>query len=133
MYSGVMKVLGNRDRVDVFKSEFMKIQGAIHHTAKVKGFWGRGAAEDPAAPVHGNFGEKIALAHSELSEALEAHREGDKPSEKIPNYTCIEEEFADVIVRLLDTGAAYGYDIVGALLAKMDYNLTRPPKHGKEY
>jgi NTP pyrophosphatase (non-canonical NTP hydrolase) len=81
-----------------------------------------------------SFGDVIALMHSELSEALEADREGDSPSKKIPAFTCIEEEFADVIIRILDTAHQRGYRIGPAILAKHIYNKTRPHKHGgKKY
>jgi len=53
-------------------------------------------------PRECNFGEAIALIHSELSEALEADRNHIEVSEHIPEFTGIEEEIADVIIRCLD-------------------------------
>jgi NTP pyrophosphatase (non-canonical NTP hydrolase) len=77
-----------------------------------------------------NDGELIALMHSELSEALEGLRHGNPPSDHIPEFSAIEEEFADVIIRILDMSQARGYRIGEAVLAKMEFNRNRPYKHG---
>jgi NTP pyrophosphatase (non-canonical NTP hydrolase) len=76
----------------------------------------------------------IALMHSELSEALEADRVDNPTSKKIPEFSQIEEEFADVILRVLETSKERHYRIAAAVLAKHEYNLTRPKMHGgKKY
>lgn len=75
-------------------------------------------------PVERNFGEVVALMHSELSEALEAHRK-DLRDDKLPGRSGIEVEFADCIIRILDTAAAMGLDVPGALIEKNRYNRTR--------
>ena len=78
-------------------------------------------------------GEKIALMHAELSEALEALRTGDAPSDHIPEFSGSEEEFADVILRLANFAGARGQRLGLAVVAKHKYNLTRPYKHGKKF
>ena len=77
-----------------------------------------------------NFPRNIALMHSELSEALEADREGNGRSVKAPGFSQIEEELADVIIRIMQTSHTWGHDVAGAVKAKMAYNATRPKMHG---
>ena len=81
---------------------------------------------DPAtgAPVTRNFGEVVALMHSELSEALEADRKGLK-DDKLPHRDGREVEFADLIIRVLDTSAALGLDVAGAIIEKNRFNRMR--------
>lgn len=47
-------------------------------------------------------GELIALMHSELSEALEAARHGNPPDDKIPEFTGLEAELGDTVIRIMD-------------------------------
>lgn len=71
------------------------------------------------------FAVGIALLHSELSEALEAHRNED--------WELVKEELADVAIRLGDLCGQYGIDLDKAVLDKMKYNETRARLHGKTY
>lgn len=93
-------------------------QTLAHRTAVNAGWY-----HDPATgqPVQRNVGEVIALMHSELSEALEAHRKG-LMHDKLTLRPGIEVEFADCIIRILDTSAALGLDVAGALIEKNRYN-----------
>ena len=75
-------------------------------------------------------GLQIALMHSELSEALEAIRLGNPQSEKIPEFTLLEEELADVVLRIMNFGGQLGLRISEAIVAKDEYNDNRPFKHG---
>jgi NTP pyrophosphatase (non-canonical NTP hydrolase) len=95
----------------------------IHQYAVDKGFWEH----------ERNDGECIALMHSELSEALEALRHGNPQDEHCPEFTNAEIELADCIIRILDTCAAWRFDIEGAIIAKIEFNKTRPHKHNKKF
>jgi NTP pyrophosphatase (non-canonical NTP hydrolase) len=101
-------------------TDVTRLQEAIHRTAVEHGWW------DQKRPI----GEVLMLAVTELAEAMEAHREGNPDSEKIAGFSKVEEELADTIIRILDFAGGVGYDIDGALRAKMAYNETRPYRHG---
>ncbi len=80
-----------------------------------------------------NAYESIALIHSEVSELLEALRDGNLPSKHTPQHSSAEEESADIIIRVLDLAGANGWSIGEALRDKMEYNKTRPYKHGRSH
>jgi NTP pyrophosphatase (non-canonical NTP hydrolase) len=107
-----------------------------HQTAKDKGWW-----ENPDR----NFGELIALAHSELSEALEEYRKHGlnrlyyenhdefvigPDGKKLFKPEGIASEFADVLIRLFDNCARYNIPLVEAMDKKMRFNASRPYRHG---
>jgi NTP pyrophosphatase (non-canonical NTP hydrolase) len=75
-------------------------------------------------PLKRNFGELIALCHSELSEALEGHRK-DLQDDKLPHRKMVEVELVDCLIRIFDLAYASGYDLEGAYQEKMDYNENR--------
>ncbi len=79
-----------------------------------------------------NTGEKIALMHSELSEALEADRK-DLMSDHIEEFTGVEEELADCMIRIFDFAGHHNLRLAEAVTAKLHFNLSRPYKHGKAY
>lgn len=107
-------------------SEFITNFNAMAHqvfiTASDHGFW-----DDPKP----NQGEKIALMHGELSEALEAIRHGDPPDSHIPEFTGQEAELADAVIRIMDYAYKYELRVAEAIVAKNAYNVERPYKHGK--
>lgn len=76
------------------------------------------------APIQRNFGEMIALCHSELSEALEGHRK-DLMDTHLPDRKMVEVELADCLIRIFDIAGALGMDIEGAYQEKMAYNAVR--------
>ena len=87
-----------------------------HAIAKEKGWW----------DSQRNDGELIALMHSELSELLEAMRtQGNKEA--------IAEELADCCIRIFDYCGARDINLEEALLKKIEYNKTRPYRHGKKF
>jgi len=96
----------------------------IHEEAVKKGFWVKKRS----------FAEQIALMHSELSEALEDDRAGKPPIYYEGKKPCgVVSELADCAIRIFDTCGYYGYDLEAMIKEKMEYNKSRPYKHGKKY
>ena len=96
-------------------------QALAHKTASDAGWY-----KDPKTGenIDRNFGEVVALMHSELSEALEADRKG-LMDDKLPHRDGREVEFADCIIRILDTAQALGLDVPGAIIEKNRFNKER--------
>jgi NTP pyrophosphatase (non-canonical NTP hydrolase) len=119
----------------------------VHQNNVEKGFW----------EGDKNVGELLMLVVSELGEAIEAHRKGNIASFNMledmqkEGYTwedsnlsfkisfeeeikdTFQDEIADAIIRLLDLSAGLGIDIGWHIDQKLNYNKTRPHKHGKAY
>jgi NTP pyrophosphatase (non-canonical NTP hydrolase) len=70
------------------------------------------------------FSNKLALCHSELSEALEADRKSLQ-DDKLPHRSGREVELADAVIRIFDLAGAYGMDLGGAIVEKLKYNAQR--------
>lgn len=67
-----------------------------------------------------NVGEKIALIHSEVSEAFEAYRH-----KNIDGKDGFKEELGDVVQRVLHLSGIFGIDVEAEILKKMESNKTR--------
>ena len=73
---------------------------------------------------HELFPTRIALCHSELSEALEGHRKG-LMDDKLPDRPMSEVELADTVIRVFDLAGCMGYDLGAAIAEKLAYNASR--------
>jgi NTP pyrophosphatase (non-canonical NTP hydrolase) len=73
----------------------------------------------------------MARIMGEVGEAVEAMRHGNPESEKIPGHSHVAEELADTLIRIFDYCGMKGYDLGGAVIAKMNYNSGRSHLHGK--
>ncbi len=111
-----------------FCNYYNAVATMIHETAEKKGFWG-----EPYVPEARPDSECIVLIISELTEALEGLRKGNPPDEHLPHRKSAEVELADAIIRIMDYGQARDWNVAEALFDKLEFNKTRPHKHGKEF
>ncbi|MDF1699582.1 MAG: hypothetical protein P1V36_00285 [Planctomycetota bacterium] len=121
---------------DIIDVGLANLVGEAHSTAFDKGWWDAqtlpSQSETDYDLVLKTVPEKLALIHSEVSEALEAYREGE-------NHTYLDArgkpeglpaELADVVIRVADLCGALGIDLGEAVMRKMAYNKTRSHRHG---
>lgn len=107
----------------VFINEWNKITKDVHRIAKDKGWW----------DTERNNGEMIALIHSELSEALEILRKHPLSVSVKIDALAIEEELADIVIRVMDMAAGMGWNVGEAIIKKIKYNEGRTYRHGKKF
>lgn len=120
------------------------LQKSVHLAAVAKGWWpkykhlAKAAFELGDAPA-GRMAlaeavlAKLALVHSEVSEASEAARDDQwdlyyGPDGKPEGFVV---EVADAVIRLLDLCEAMGLDLQTAIEIKRAYNATRQHRHGR--
>lgn len=127
--------------LDPYKS-VSKLQDELHSTASSKGFWDD-APEDPSSPEWSHYlGNKLMLVVSELVEAHDDLRSGDREAmdhtkDENGKPVGFPSEIADAVIRLLDLSgemkSVYGWDLGDVMRDKAEYNKTRPYKHGKAF
>ena len=115
----------------------------IHEGNKQRGFY------DTAVPIV----QSLALINCEVCEAIEADREGRRTKSsalaamqyhevgttagteifKAQIKDTLEDEIADVFIRVLDFVAYHGIDLEQHVNLKLQFNATRAQRHGKKY
>ncbi len=95
------------------------LAGLCHWDAFQRGWW-----DHPNRSDRIFLASKIALIHSEMSEALEALRTNHNDTH-LPHRSGIEVELADALIRILDLAGSMELDIGGAVMEKMEYNRQR--------
>ncbi len=95
---------------------FSAMQAAVNESKGFHNLTVRSWLEQNAIPA------QLALVHSEVSEATEAFRKGDKAN--------FEEELADIIIRTMGIAHALHMDVMDAMEKKLNKNIKRPYRHG---
>lgn len=118
-------------------SEWIRV---CHEISREKGWWPteeliQAENYDPLL-----LAGKLALVHSEVSEALEEVRDGRVGADEkggtydgSGRFTKPEgfaTELADVVIRVFDLAGACGIDLEQELATKCAYNRQRPYRHG---
>lgn len=101
---GIMKIMENLN--------LKQLTALILKQAEAKGFGTK--------PEDINVGEKIALIHSEVSEAFEAYRH-----KNIDGKDGFKEELGDVIQRVLHLCGIFNIDAEAEILKKIESNKDR--------
>jgi NTP pyrophosphatase (non-canonical NTP hydrolase) len=103
------------------KQAISELMYHIHQTATSKGWWEKDR----------DYPELLMLVVSELSEGLEGVRRSEpRKSDKIPEFSEIEEELADAVIRIMDMCEHKGLRLGEAMIEKMKYNDAREFRHG---
>lgn len=71
-----------------------------------------------------NRAEMLMLMVSEIAEAMEGERKSLMDTH-LTHRPMPEVELADLVIRACDYAGRWGYDLGGAILEKLDYNLNR--------
>lgn len=103
-----------------------ELRDECHAIAKEKGWYDNGPR---------NFGEALMLIVTEAAEAMEQHREGWDDlwfAEGSMKPEGVPIELADILIRTFDLAGSLGIDLDTAVRLKIEYNKTRPHRHGNK-
>lgn len=97
-----------------------------HTTAREKGWW----------DTERSVGDQFTNFHAEIAEAWEEFRDGRGWDEVYygpdGKPEGIAVELADLLIRVADTCGKYGIPLERAIQEKLEFNKTRPYRHGNK-
>ncbi len=118
-------------------------QSIVHQLAKKKGWWPMLERPLPKKQrekqLQALVPEKLALIHSEISEALEEYRSrkvlnevtfGEENEEGVDKPEGFPVELADAVIRIFDLAEALNIDLGYWIMRKHEYNSGRSRRHG---
>lgn len=91
----------------------------FHGKSAGNGWWPASMRNNPLV-----VSNKLALIHSEISEAMEGDRK-NAMDDKLPYRKMIEVELGDALIRICDLAGFLGLDLGGATMEKDAYNDNR--------
>lgn len=91
----------------------------FHGKSAGNGWWPPHMRDNPLV-----VSNKLALIHSEISEAMEGDRKG-LMDDKLRHRKMIEVELGDALIRICDLAGFLGLDLGGATMEKDAYNDVR--------
>jgi hypothetical protein len=110
---------------------YLESEGLSKYTAEVRALCTEKGWRNHDQDHRYAFPAYIALAHSELSEALDAYRDkqwSDTRDDGKP--VGVGPELADTVIRLIDMADIWGIDLDAEIQRVLCYGWTRPFQHG---
>lgn len=101
--------------VETITAGLSLLQQVCHGRSKAAG-WHNKPRED---------GTQLMLIVSEVAECMEGCRK-NLMDDKLPHRSMAEVEMADAVIRIGDFSGAKNFDLVGAVLEKLEFNRHRP-------
>ena len=112
-----------------FTEQFNEMMDKAYGAAEKAGWWDKPL--DTPEQLLALDKEHLLLVMMEVAEAGEAIRRPTAEQDKhIPEFTELEAELADVVLRCMNYAKGRGLDLAGAIECKHNYNMNRPYKHG---
>lgn len=104
----------------------------VHDLAKEKGWYDTPETQQQfiSRTCNNITGEVSELWESARKSQLDELCDKDMEAVGLPPLTCLDEELADIVIRVLDAAAHLGVDLSRAVAIKHSYNGTRPYRHG---
>lgn len=127
---GVAELLEQQDFRQALQSSLQLVLVTCHNAARQAGWWtdpktGESVRNNPLC-----FSNKLALIHSEVSEAMEGDRKS-LPDDKLPQYEMRCVELGDALIRIFDAAGGFDMPLAEATVDKLIFNAVRPD-HKKE-
>lgn len=115
---------------EIILTEYLNTMTAQVHDTAVKHGWHGGERPEGYETMLEDI-KCLSLIASEAFEAIDGIRKnGYAADEHCPDFSALEIELADVVIRIMDFAGLRNLRLGKAIMAKMKYNETRKYRHG---